>query len=442
MPEIRRPQKKRRPRLRFLIAVAAALWIGAASPSLAAASGGDPWITLGTDAFASLRAHSTILYQGEPLPALEESAGVVLTRIHEADLEAVSQYLHETFERCSGFLYHGSLEEGRAQLRQAASRQALGGPAPYVIDQPALVQSLSDQLDAANILATITTLSTSYNNRYYQHPSGVDSATWIRDLWAGYAFGRPEVTVELVQHTGWAQPSVVMTIPGSSMADEVVVLGGHLDSIASGSSNPNFSAPGADDNASGIATLSEVARVILAQGLHPQRTLKFMGYAAEEVGLRGSQEIAADHQAGGVDVVAVLQLDMTAFNGSAQDILLITDFTNSALTTFLGELMDTYLGDLTWSTSACGYGCSDHAAWHNRGFPAAFAFEARFGQHNSRIHSTGDTTANFGGTAAHAFKFARLATAFLAELGVDAAPALFVDGFESGDTSAWTSQEP
>ena len=51
-------------------------------------------------------------------------------------------------------------------------------------------------------------------------------------------------------------------------------------------------APGADDDASGIATLTEVIRVALANGWKPKRTVKFMGYAAEEVGLRGSNAIA------------------------------------------------------------------------------------------------------------------------------------------------------
>ena len=417
-----------------LLALAAVLWM---VPSFAA-SGGDVWITVGADAFSSLRDRAQIRHDGRPLEALETDGPVVLTRVHGADLDAISEHLHERFQRCSGFVYHGSLEEARRHLRQAIPNQRLGGPIPYVIDQPGLVQSVSTQLDQANILSSITTLSTNYNNRYYQHQSGVDSATWIRDLWAAYARTRPDVTVELVQHPGWAQPSVIMTIPGTSLASEVIVLGGHLDSIASGSSNPNFSAPGADDNASGIATVSEVARAALAAGFRPQRTVKFMGYAAEEVGLRGAGEIADDHLANGVDVVAVMQLDMTAFNGSTQDIFLITDFTNSDLTSFLGQLIDTYLTDLTWTTTACGYGCSDHAAWHNRGFPAAFAFEARLGQHNNRIHSTGDTLGHFGNTADHAIKFARLGAAFIVEVGVDAVPALFTDGFESGDVSAWS----
>src|SRR5690606_7435874 len=98
------------------------------------------------------------------------------------------------------------------------------------------------------------------------------------------------VTVEFFQHPGITpQPSVILTIPGSTLPDEIVILGGHQDSTRSGcSSNANCVAPGADDDASGIAVLTEVIRVALANDFAPQRTVQFMAYAAEEVGLVGS----------------------------------------------------------------------------------------------------------------------------------------------------------
>ena len=67
-------------------------------------------------------------------------------------------------------------------------------------------------------------------------------------------------------------------------------------------------APGSDD-ATGVATLTETLRIALASGWKPKRTVKFMAYAAEEVGLRGSNAIAQQFKANGVNVVGVLQLD-------------------------------------------------------------------------------------------------------------------------------------
>ena len=141
--------------------------------------------------------------------------------------------------------------------------------------------------------------------------------------------------------------------------------------------------------------------------------------------------------------MAVLQMDMTAYFGSAEDIALITDFTDSTLTSFLGELLDAYQPEIIWTTSLCGYGCSDHAAWNAEGYPASFAFESRFGEHNPEIDSTNDVLATFGNTADHAIKFARLATAFMIEAAVDTVVLpMFADGFESGDPSAWSQTAP
>ncbi|MEZ9417506.1 M28 family peptidase, partial [Vibrio sp. 10N.286.49.E1] len=74
-----------------------------------------------------------------------------------------------------------------------------------------------------------------------------------------------------------------------------------------------------------------------------------------EVGLRGSQDVAnalRDEQA---NVVSVLQLDMTNYNGSAHDITFITDYTDSNLNAYLSELIDAYASDISYGFDDCGY---------------------------------------------------------------------------------------
>src|SRR5690606_18268240 len=187
---------------------------------------------------------------------------------------------------------------------------------------------------------------------------------------------------------------------GSELPDEVVVLGGHLDSISWSGSGDNMDAPGADDDASGIATLTEVLRVALASGWQPRRTVKFMGYAAEEVGLRGSNAIAQSFQDQGVNVVGVLQLDMTNYAvGASGDMQLITDYSNAGLQQSGPYASEAYLAPrgLSRSTSACGCACSDRASWTRAVFPSTMMFEAGF---NNGTHTPDDTLANMGGTAA------------------------------------------
>jgi leucyl aminopeptidase len=106
-----------------------------------------------------------------------------------------------------------------------------------------------------------------------QHPTNhsVEAATkWVPSLWEGYVKHCLDVTIKLHNFLGgklsWLglnAPSVILTIPGTDFPDEVVVLAAHLDSESDDHSftcsfNPDCLAPGADDNASGIAALSEV----------------------------------------------------------------------------------------------------------------------------------------------------------------------------------------
>ena len=378
------------------------------------------WVTMGEDVFDQLTFTPGVFSRAMGPKVFAADHGAVVTRLPVRDLNAVSVFIHSVSNRCPGFIVHNTYEEATATLAIAESGTYKALATPFNIDQQTLVNQLLPLLDKTNILNTISHLSTTYNNRYYQNASGEQSALWIRDLWQGYAAGRSDVTVTTYAHSGYVQPSVILTIQGTSLASEVVVLGGHLDSIKSGATNtnPGTIAPGADDNASGIAVLSEVIRVLLANGFTPDRTVKFMGYAAEEVGLRGSGDIAQDHVDAGTNVVGVLQLDMTGFNGSAEDIVMMDDFTNADLNAFVGDLIDEYQPTLQWTYSTCGYGCSDHASWHNRGYPATIPFEARFGDHNQQIHTSNDTLATLGNQTDHALKFAKVALPFAIETSV------------------------
>jgi bacterial leucyl aminopeptidase len=372
---------------------------------------GPRWITMDGDALETARA---ALAQRDPSAQLEVADlwnGVALVRFDAQDFHTLSQLMHEDHHRCGGFVVHDTLDEGLGALR-AKDQEGIAPLVTYTIDNATTVNALLPQLSQATLLADIQQLSgaAGFNTRYYTSTGGGQSSTWVQNLWQGYAASRPDVTVQLWEH-GWAQKSVVATIPGSTLASEVVVIGGHLDSIASGGA-----APGADDDASGIATISEVLRVMMAMDYRPLRTVKVMAYAAEEVGLLGSKAIALNFKNNLVNVVGVMQFDMTNYKGSVSDIYVFQDYTNAAQNTFVNSLIDTYLPGITRGTDSCGYGCSDHASWHNQGFPTSMPFESRMSQYNPFIHTTSDTLAQSGNDAAHAIKFARLGVAYVAEL--------------------------
>lgn len=337
--------------------------------------------------------------------------GVAIVRAPAGAIAELSAALHAGGARCGGFMAHPTRAAAIAAARAAAAPRAVAYAAAYTMDRADVVAAVTAGLSAAAIEDTIRTLS-AYRNRFYTSDSGVDAAEWLADRWRAITAGRPDAQVRLVPHA-FAQPSVELTIRGTAMPDEYVVIGGHLDSIAPGGANAV--APGADDNASGIAALTDVVRAMVAAGYRPDRTIVVYAYAGEEVGLLGSQDIAEDAAARGLNVVGALQLDMVNHHGSPEDMAIITDYTDPALTAFLEQLVDTYVG-ASRVRDTCGYACSDHASWYRAGFPVVHPFESRAADINAVLHTPDDTIDVSGGRADHALTFARTTAAFAVEL--------------------------
>jgi carboxypeptidase Q len=93
--------------------------------------------------------------------------------------------------------------------------------------------------------------------------------------------------VNKIYPEGKTSYNVVAEIPGSDKRDEVVMLGGHLDSWHSGT--------GATDNAIGSSIMLEAARLIQSLGLKPRRTIRVALWSGEEEGLLGSLAYVKQH---------------------------------------------------------------------------------------------------------------------------------------------------
>ncbi|MCK6601250.1 MAG: M28 family peptidase [Bacteroidetes bacterium] len=104
--------------------------------------------------------------------------------------------------------------------------------------------------------------------------------------------------------------NLIAGIPGKSK-DEVLVIGAHLDHLGSVTNGEFF--PGADDNASGVAVLMELARVLsldYQSGWRPDLTLIFAVFTAEEEGLLGSFSLAQDLDGSHFKIRTMVNLDM------------------------------------------------------------------------------------------------------------------------------------
>ncbi len=129
------------------------------------------------------------------------------------------------------------------------------------------------------------------------------------------------------------QYNVIATLPGTVYPDSISIIGGHHDSIIdSGLGSPFNSAPGANDNASGVATTLEVARTLKKVNFQPKTTIKFVTFAAEELGLYGSYDYAGKAFQANSKIKMMLNNDMVAYWSNPDTsnwCVNILDYTNS-----------------------------------------------------------------------------------------------------------------
>jgi peptidase M28-like protein len=236
-------------------------------------------------------------------------------------------------------------------------------------------------------------------------------------------------------------------VPGS---DATVLVTAHLDSTAAGSRFTDAQgapreyvpatdpAPGADDDASGVAAVLAAAaclRRLLDDGKTPTRSIRFVLFNAEEQGLIGSKAYAREAAAAGARIAGVLQMDMIAGlrSGASWRAEIHTGVAAGgpavvAASSALGALVVTAAAVAapaiteveTYAHSDPAAGRSDHASFHERGWPAVVMSENFFvgpteaspaATGTRQYHKDGDTVTDPDHNSDYAAEIARAVTA-------------------------------
>ncbi|GAA1821254.1 M20/M25/M40 family metallo-hydrolase [Planosporangium flavigriseum] len=154
---------------------------------------------------------------------------------------------------------------------------------------------------------------------------------WIHAQLRGYAAASGgRMTVELQSFIQQPAPripaptritNVIATLRGDTAPNRVYVVSGHYDSRVTDVTDATSDAPGADDDASGVAAVLELARVMATR--RTGATIMFVAVAGEEQGLYGSAHLARQLKTAGVDVQGMFSLDIVgtpdAHDGSPPD---------------------------------------------------------------------------------------------------------------------------
>lgn len=197
-------------------------------------------------------------------------------------------------------------------------------------------------------------------------------------------------------------PNVIGTHRGGITPERVYIVIGHVDDLPS--SGP---APGANDNASGTATVLESARAMSCYAF--RSTVKFIACTGEEQGLLGSDAYAADAQARGEDIRGVIDLDMNGWEGDGSPNPEDLDLICNSASMDLGALMEQCAADYGTGFPVHAVNCpqdtgSDHASFWERGYKAVFGITDDEGfcglpGNYPYYHKSTDTVAHCGAKA-------------------------------------------
>ena len=175
--------------------------------------------------------------------------------------------------------------------------------------------------------------------------------------------------------------NMIAEIPGTDLAQEVVIMGAHFDTYPYGT--------GATDNTTGSTAMIEALRVIQKLGLKPRRTIRLCLWAGEEQGLLGSRAYVARHyfdpqtktpKPEHANVQAYFNLD----NGTGRILGIWGQNNTGAMKSF--EQWGQALKDLGWkNVSPRSVSQTDHGSFEDAGLPGFQFIQERL-EYNSRTH--------------------------------------------------------
>ena len=266
------------------------------------------------------------------------------------------------------------------------------------------MNSLLSQINADSLLQTVMDLQ-NFGSRFALREGGnIEVAEYLVERLHRYDVS---AVIDSFHHDGyfwlggyydqWFY-NVKGILPSANPVDDsIVIVGAHLDAISYDHSNYSLQAlaPGADDNASGVAVMIELARICHANHLQFHRDIHFMAYDGEELGLFGSYYDAEARLIAEENVKLMINNDMVSFQPDNDWRLTLHWYSNAMEPLHrAAELcaqytdIEPYIPDVADNTDAA---YSDSYAYYVKGFPAVFAIEYTFSTSYHTDHDVADS---------------------------------------------------
>ncbi len=253
---------------------------------------------------------------------------------------------------------------------------------PTVTEEDAYVREFMNQVQVDNLIATVEYMQ-SYESRYYNSDNAYDVADWIQQQFDEMLILETE-QFPIDYQGNPAAPNVIAIQYGTKYPDEYVVCGSHLDSYSY-----SGMCPGADDNATGVASVLETARILSQHNF--EKSIIYCSFGAEEVGLVGSAayaEFCADMD---MDIVGYFNNDMNGYLNPGDEIHIDLIYPNSVepIGEYYMNLANVYFPEMQVRHVNFQAGDSDHTSFNQNGYMGIYPFED-YQNYSPYIHGAND----------------------------------------------------
>lgn len=195
---------------------------------------------------------------------------------------------------------------------------------------------------------------------------------------------KASIAIEAVFEPEMQVSNVIGFIPGSAVPDSFLVITAHYDHL--GMMGPEALFPGANDNASGVAMMLDMARHFSTPGNQPRYSMAFIALAAEETGLNGS-EFYVEHPFSPLSQISFLiNLDMVGTGSEGITVVNGSTFTNQFERLARINADNEYILTVKPRGESCN---SDHCPFYKKGVPAVFIYS--MGKEHREYHNIYDS---------------------------------------------------
>ncbi|MBR4837944.1 MAG: M28 family peptidase [Bacteroidales bacterium] len=262
---------------------------------------------------------------------------------------------------------------------------------PVVTEENETIRQMMNQVNMDSLLATVQHLQ-DYGGRYFNSTEAYAASDWIASKMA--ALGLEVEQQDFNVSGSWvgsgpSAPNVIGIQRGTLYPDTYVVCGSHFDSFTWDAMSGSNNAPGADDNATGVASVLESARIMTQYEF--EYSIIYCAYGAEELGLYGSAAYASRCSQQGMDIIGYFNNDMNGYLNPGDEIHIDLIYPNSvaAIGDYYMNVANVYFPEMQVRHVNFTSGDSDHTSFNNNGYMGIYPFED-YQNYSPNIHTTND----------------------------------------------------